>query len=76
MKKKMCIFLFVVGLTFMDYVGLACSGTYAACGMEDVMAHADDFANNCPGGSTITVVNYCTGSSNPFGVAIYVFNIP
>jgi len=67
MKKK--ITLIAAALLVSISAALACSGSYYACSMSDLLAYNSDLQANCPSGSSITILS-CT--DEPSVIAIMV----
>ncbi|MBY5952333.1 MAG: hypothetical protein NXH89_00860 [Cyclobacteriaceae bacterium] len=64
--KKMILTL---GLLVFSFVGFACSGTWFACGGQDVADMIEDAGNNCDDGDQFTILDLC----HPDGIhTIYV----
>ncbi len=64
MKK---VILFFVGLFLVALpLSFACSGTVYPCG--NVLSYVADAQANCPGGSSITYIDYCTGESGTINI--------
>ena len=57
MKKILITFLF--STFFSSTISLGCGGTFYACGNDDVVAHGEDFDENCSEGDQISVIDLC-----------------
>lgn len=58
MKKAILFTIFTVTF-FTGQLAFACGGVFYACGKPDVLAHGNDFYQNCSEGDRIQVVDLC-----------------
>lgn len=61
----------MLGLMAFSFAGMACQGTWFACGAQDVSDMIDDTITNCSIGDTFNIVDLC----DPDGAHTYVVTV-